>query len=57
LATTAATLTGTPLPQILEAFGEFLAPTYFKLYGQLLEPDWRTLRVSQAEVLLCRIAS
>jgi len=45
LARTASALTGAPLADILEAFGEFLAPTYFKLYGHLLKPEWRTLDV------------
>jgi hypothetical protein len=45
LATTASALTGSPLGDILEAFGESLAPTYFKLYGHLLKPEWRTLDV------------
>ncbi len=45
LATTASTITGAPLGQILEAFGGFLAPTYFKLYGHLLKPEWTTLDV------------
>jgi Haem-NO-binding len=45
LARTASALTGSPLGDILEAFGEFLAPTYFKLYGHLLKPEWRTLEV------------
>jgi hypothetical protein len=45
LATTASRLTRTPLADILEAFGEFLAPTYFKLYGHLIKPGWKTLDV------------
>jgi hypothetical protein len=45
LAMTASRLTETPLGAILEAFGEFLVPAYFKLYGHLLNPDWRTLDV------------
>jgi hypothetical protein len=45
LAATAARLTGTPILEILEAFGEFLVPTYFKLYGHLLKPEWRTIDI------------
>jgi hypothetical protein len=45
LATTAARLTRTPLADILEGFGEFLVPMYFKLYGHLLKPEWRTIDI------------
>src|SRR5437667_33757 len=43
LAVAASTLTGRALGDIFESFGEFLAPTYFKLYGYLIKPEWRTL--------------
>ena len=31
--------------QLLEAFGEFLVPTYLGVYGSLVKRDWRTLDV------------
>lgn len=39
----ASTLTGTPVDQILEDFGEFLAPDLMKFYGSLVEPKWKTM--------------
>jgi len=41
----ASELTGRPATKLLEAFGEFLVPTYVGLYGALLKPTWRTLDV------------
>lgn len=41
----ASTLTGTPVEQILEDFGEFLAPNLMKLYGSLVEPRWKTMEM------------
>jgi hypothetical protein len=38
-------LTGVPIPDLLEAFGEALVPTYLTLYAALLKPEWRTLDV------------
>ena len=34
-----------PADAILHAFGEFIAPELLKLYGRLLQPDWKTLSV------------
>jgi len=34
---------GRPLPQILEQFGEFLAPHLVKVAGKYIDPSWRTL--------------
>jgi predicted hydrocarbon binding protein len=31
--------------QILEAFGEFIAPELIRLYGRMLDPKWKTLDV------------
>jgi hypothetical protein len=45
LAATAADMTSAPVADVLEAFGEFLVPAYFKLYGHLVKPEWRTLDV------------
>ena len=39
--------TGKPATEILEAFGEFLVPTYLSVYGPLLDADWKTLDVIQ----------
>jgi len=41
----AAELTGKPIQTLLEAFGEFLVPSYITLYGGLLKANWRTLDV------------
>jgi len=38
-------MTGKSATELLEAFGEFLVPTYLSVYGALLEPHWRTLDV------------
>jgi hypothetical protein len=43
LVTEAVGLTGVPAPDLLEAFGQFLAPVYLSVYGSLVKPDWRTL--------------
>jgi predicted Ser/Thr protein kinase len=32
-----------PVPAILEAFGEFLAPELLRLYERLIDPRWKTL--------------
>ncbi len=34
-----------PASTILEAFGEFIAPELIRLYGRLLQPEWKTLDV------------
>jgi hypothetical protein len=36
-------LTGVPVSELLEAFGQFLVPTYLSVYGALVKPTWRTL--------------
>jgi hypothetical protein len=41
----ASELTGIPIADLLEAFGEALVPTYLTLYGALIKPEWRTLDV------------
>ena len=41
----AVAMTGQSATSLLEAFGEFLVPTYLSLYGNLLKPAWRTLDV------------
>lgn len=40
LALKAAEVTGTPPLQLLEAFGEALAPDMMRLYAYLIEPSW-----------------
>ncbi len=45
MVTAASELTGKSPTALLEAFGEFLVPTYVALYGSLLKPTWRTLDV------------
>jgi tRNA A-37 threonylcarbamoyl transferase component Bud32 len=32
-----------PMGAVLEAFGEFVAPEFIRLYGNLIEPQWKTL--------------
>jgi hypothetical protein len=32
-----------PAEAVLEAFGEFVAPELIRLYGRLIEPEWKTL--------------
>jgi hypothetical protein len=41
----ASELSGKPVETLLEAFGQFLVPSYISLYGNLLKPTWRTLDV------------
>ncbi len=43
LVAAASRMTGRPANEILEDFGEFLAPAYLKHYGMLVRPEWRTL--------------
>ncbi|MGC8885496.1 MAG: heme NO-binding domain-containing protein [Candidatus Nanoarchaeia archaeon] len=43
LVSTASKMTGTPIPVILEDFGEFIVPTLFKIYHSLIKPEWKTL--------------
>jgi hypothetical protein len=41
----AETSSGQPATMLLEAFGEFMVPSYLALYGTLIKPEWRTLEV------------
>lgn len=43
----AVSMTGTPVNEILEDFGEFLAPSLLSMYRALIRPEWKT-----AELLL-----
>jgi hypothetical protein len=38
-------ITGLERSAVLEAFGEFIAPSLLRLYGHLLKPTWKTLDV------------
>ena len=39
----ASELTGTPTPDLLRAFGEFLVPDLLKIYRQAIKPEWGIL--------------
>jgi hypothetical protein len=39
----ASTVTKTPVTQLLEGFGEFMAPKLFTMYRTVIAPEWRTL--------------
>jgi hypothetical protein len=41
----ASTLTGLPVSEVLEDFGEFVVPALIKMYGHLLWPEWKTIDV------------
>ena len=48
--------TGTSAVAILEAFGEFLVPTYLSVYGVLVRPEWRTLElIEHTEEVIHRV--
>jgi hypothetical protein len=38
-------MTGTPVPVLLEQFGEFIVPDLLDMYRPMLEPGWRTLDI------------
>ncbi|MGQ0537133.1 MAG: heme NO-binding domain-containing protein [Methanobacteriota archaeon] len=53
---TAAKLTGRSQDEILEDFGEFIAPDLLKLYGLQLNPQWKTLDlVENTESIIHRL--
>jgi hypothetical protein len=41
----ASSMLNLPAAKVLEDFGEFLAPTLMKMFGHLLQPEWRTIDV------------
>jgi tRNA A-37 threonylcarbamoyl transferase component Bud32 len=43
LVAAAGRLLNIPADAVLEAFGEFVAPELIRLYGKLIEPEWKTL--------------
>jgi predicted hydrocarbon binding protein len=36
-------ITGIPVPELLESYGEFIAPDLLAMYRGAIEPSWRTL--------------
>ena len=47
LVTTASRVTGTPVPDLLRAYGAFIAPALIKMYRSYIAPEWRTLDLIQ----------
>jgi predicted hydrocarbon binding protein len=45
LVSAASGTTGSSSSEILEAFGEFMAPSLLRMYGHLLKPEWKSLDV------------
>jgi len=45
LVTAASAITGQEPFKIVEAFGEFIAPSLLKMYGHLLKPNWKSLDI------------
>ena len=43
LMTAASRMTRTPADAMLEDFGEFIAPDLIKLFGYLVNPEWKTI--------------
>jgi hypothetical protein len=43
IVTKASEVTKTPVPAILESFGEFIAPSLLKIYSSSLNKDWSTI--------------
>lgn len=44
---TASQVTGTPVPKLLEDFGEFIAPDLMQMYRSQIGPTWKTLDLLQ----------
>lgn len=45
LANAACAVSGKPLADLLEEFGEFMVPSLMNMYGHLMQQQWRTLDV------------
>jgi hypothetical protein len=45
LVATGSKISGIPVPGLLEAFGEFIAPDLLEMYWGAIDPSWRTLDV------------
>ena len=43
LVSTVSDRTGQPIPELLQAFGEFIVPGLIKMFGSLIDPKWRTI--------------
>jgi hypothetical protein len=41
----ASSMVGLPVAEVLEDFGEFIAPALMKMFGHLLLPEWKTIDV------------
>jgi len=41
----ASSMTGLSIAEVLENFGEFIAPSLMKMFGHLLLPEWKTIDV------------
>ena len=41
----ASSMTGLSIAEVLENFGEFIAPSLMKMFGHLLLPNWKTIDV------------
>ena len=42
---TACEMTGLSAKELLEDFGYFLAPGLFRIYGHLMDPEWKTIEM------------
>jgi Haem-NO-binding len=45
LVAAASSMTGLPVPEVLEDFGEFIVPDLVTMYGHLLRPEWGAIDV------------
>lgn len=45
LVAAASMMTGLPVAEVLEDFGEFIAPALIRMFGHLLWPEWKTIDV------------
>jgi hypothetical protein len=45
LVVAASSMTGLPVSEVLEDFGEFIVPDLVKMYGHLLRPEWGAIDV------------
>jgi hypothetical protein len=45
LVTKASEITGSPMPALLQDFGEFIAPDLLSMYWGVIKPEWKTLDV------------
>src|SRR5712692_4517356 len=45
LVVAASAMTGLSVSEVLEDFGEFIAPSLIRMFGHLLWPEWKTIDV------------